>query len=555
MIKFKISFTAILTATVIAFTAVSCASVPEDAAAQTGGNSDTQENAEDELLQEEENAISDENAISIENAISDENAVPIEEPEVFEEEISHEIPKDEPAEKDEEIILEPVAEDEGYFITEKEDEISLPSEPENIAETLIEENKDIPLLETAEETEAETAATTVSSENNEAVTKNETPAKESSSVTNPETAKNVTPKTNDFTAAVEITENETEQKDLGEENYFADEDESQEEELSEQQIVPSRSVTMNKNQYLDIVYPGSGWIYIGELNEETPLMRYFGRKIGTKDTNFTMRSRDEGITILHFYKNDALTDDYIDDYLEVIIKGKAETQAHAVAPEYSLVVPPAPSSRKNVARKSIDSQNSTSSGQENLSSETEKTPAQKSENSSPSVSAKTEKNASSRNSPAEKSPEKTSGENDSSVVTVIQRTESNAENSSSVKNKNVQKDETLSEKGSSQNNSVKEDTVELTEDEILKLAQESFEKKEYARTLEYLDSFFDKSVTRIDEGLFLQAQTYEATSPVRNIKNALDTYQTLVDNYPQSINWSKASERLTYLKRFYFNIR
>lgn len=88
-------------------------------------------------------------------------------------------------------------------------------------------------------------------------------------------------------------------------------------------------MTMTSGQYLDISYPGSGWLYLGE-EDGKQLFRYFGRKIGTTDTSFTLRSRNEGTTLLHFSKTDTLTGDIIDDWLEVTVKGKkrnAETRA------------------------------------------------------------------------------------------------------------------------------------------------------------------------------------------------------------------------------------
>ena len=90
-----------------------------------------------------------------------------------------------------------------------------------------------------------------------------------------------------------------------------------------------------------------GWVYLGEVNDSQKI-RYFGRKVGSGDTTFSRRSREEGNTILHFYKNDALTGEYIDDYLEVDIKGKSNDSSRAKAPLYAEVVPPKPA-KKNQA--------------------------------------------------------------------------------------------------------------------------------------------------------------------------------------------------------------
>ena len=124
------------------------------------------------------------------------------------------------------------------------------------------------------------------------------------------------------------------------ENYEGGE-EKQEIAESKIVVVPSRSASMKNNQYIDIVYPGKGWIYLGEEDGKSS-MRYFGRKIGEKNTVFSLRSREEGSTILHFYKNDALTGKFIDDYLQVDIKGINRSQEHAVAPSYEEAVPPRP---------------------------------------------------------------------------------------------------------------------------------------------------------------------------------------------------------------------
>ena len=48
-----------------------------------------------------------------------------------------------------------------------------------------------------------------------------------------------------------------------------------------EEIIPSRSVTLKKFEYLDVTYPGTGWIYMG-LTDNSKDIAYFGRKLGTK---------------------------------------------------------------------------------------------------------------------------------------------------------------------------------------------------------------------------------------------------------------------------------
>ena len=129
------------------------------------------------------------------------------------------------------------------------------------------------------------------------------------------------------------------------------EDDSIPEEINETQgvledrVVPSRSVVMDNNQYLDIRYPGAGWVYLGEVTEdgssiEAAHLTYFGRRRTSEDTSFTMKSSKPGTTILHFYKQDILTATFIDDYLEVTItEAIAQNGFRVIAPSYESIVP------------------------------------------------------------------------------------------------------------------------------------------------------------------------------------------------------------------------
>ncbi|MBQ5400937.1 MAG: hypothetical protein IIU15_06970, partial [Treponema sp.] len=100
---------------------------------------------------------------------------------------------------------------------------------------------------------------------------------------------------------------------------------------------PSRSVQIAQNQYLDVEYPGKGWIYLGET-DNTNMMRYFGHSISA-DTTFTLRAKSQGTALLHFYKIDPLTGTAINDYLEVVISGKTSSEVHVNAPSYGDIVP------------------------------------------------------------------------------------------------------------------------------------------------------------------------------------------------------------------------
>ncbi len=262
----------------------------------------------------------------------------------------------------------------------------------------------------------------------------------------------------------------------------------------------SRSVTIKKEQYLDIVYPGNGWIYLGEASGKE-LVRYFGRKIEGTDTSFIIRSKKAGTTLLHFYKNDALTGSFIDDYLEVTVTDTFATNSeHVKAPSYEDLVP----SKKTSTRANIDY------------TEEKKPEAPKKEE---TVTAEKPKQT-------------------------VQTTESS-------------KSEEKVEKKTTENptKNMELDNMEATTNDLLKKAHEAYDSKKYSECLDYLTEFFNRSATKLDEALYLQGQALEANSPSKNIKAALDIYETLVKRYPQSKYWKKANERIIYIQRMYFNIR
>lgn len=107
---------------------------------------------------------------------------------------------------------------------------------------------------------------------------------------------------------------------------------------------PSRTVEVKNNQYIDVTYPGNGWVYIGEEGGIS-LLNYFGRKTDNGNTVFTLRTKAAGTTLLHFYKVDALSGSYIDDYLEVVVAPEISSQQDRVqVPLYemtSALTPPA----------------------------------------------------------------------------------------------------------------------------------------------------------------------------------------------------------------------
>ena len=306
------------------------------------------------------------------------------------------------------------------------------------------------------------------------------------------------------------------------------ENDTTENEIVNKKIKPSRSMTIKKNQYIDITYPGTGWIYLGQKDNKKDFT-FFGRKLGGKDTSFTLRAKNPGTYLLHFYKNDPLTNSYIDDYLEVIVENKETSSIeHILAPNYATIVPPKVTITAET-RKENKKQNINKTVDENKNKQ-QKTQEEQIQN---SVTKK---------------------QIDSSVKTVIQTQD--AENTNEIpETSNTQNIiETKQEENNTQNKS-NQNLDKLKESELLALAKKQFANKEHSNALFTLEKFFEKAVSKIDEGLFLQGQILESKSDVQNIKGAIDSYELIVKSYPASAYWTQANKRTIFLKRFYINIR
>lgn len=306
------------------------------------------------------------------------------------------------------------------------------------------------------------------------------------------------------------------------------ENDTTENEIVNKKIKPSRSMTIKKNQYIDITYPGTGWIYLGQKDNKKDFT-FFGRKLGGKDTSFTLRAKNPGTYLLHFYKNDPLTNSYIDDYLEVIVENKETSSTeHILAPNYATIVPPKVTITAET-RKENKKQNINKTVDENKNKQ-QKTQEEQTQN------------------VASKKPI------DSSVKTVIQTQD--AENTNEIpETSNTQN---IIETKQEENNTQKQPNQnldKLKESELLALAKKQFVNKEHSNALYTLEKFFEKAVSKIDEGLFLQGQILESKSDVQNIKGAIDSYELIVKSYPASAYWTQANKRTIFLKRFYINIR
>lgn len=354
------------------------------------------------------------------------------------------------------------------------------------------------------------------------------------------------------------------------------------EEYTEESSKVSRKVTMPQGQYLDIEYPGNGWVYLGETQKKD-IAGYFGKKIDDGRSTFILRSKKPGTVILHFYKNDILTGNYIDDYMELTVTAdKGSLQEHTKAPDYASIVPPKPDFNRNINIAKDKDASSTATKKtlpkETLAPSDKSTKTAQEKPNSPPVNIAP--------APVQKT---TSVPN-----TIVQNETANSSSlspkvstSSTVQNQSkepealidIPQDEPLSLASNQifstditppvttpkQEEIVTNDEPILPQwtahvptgpgEDIFLKAQKAFDNKQYKDALNLVKDFLQVAGGNADKGLYLQGQILEADSDIKNIRSAIDSYQALTKGHLSSPLWKKANERAMYLKRFYFNQR
>lgn len=367
-------------------------------------------------------------------------------------------------------------------------------------------------------TEVKTETKTDTGSSKEVKTASQTDVKKSETISNKSTSPVKKEETKTQNKNESVVKESTSSLDMQKEAAQAS-DEINARKESEKAPEPSRKIAISNNQFLDINYPGTGWVYLGEVEREN-LLVFHGRKINDDTTTFTLRSRKSGTAILHFYKNDNLSGKYIDDYIEVSVNTESATDnIHVTSPEYSKIVPPKPQKPEPKAEES--SQNEKEIPDKNKTEYTYEEPVQ--------------------------APKKQDA--DLNIHTIIQNSKNNDAENESTEVTQINRDTVSSVKSIEENTS-----AEYTGD-LLEQAQKAYDDKQYSKALGLVQAFLADTSDRFDEGLYLEGQILEANSEVQNIKEAIKDYNTLVKNWPSSRLWKKAKERSIYLQRFYIDIR
>jgi hypothetical protein len=93
------------------------------------------------------------------------------------------------------------------------------------------------------------------------------------------------------------------------------------------------------------------------------------------------------------------------------------------------------------------------------------------------------------------------------------------------------------------------------ETDYVRQAREAYNAGRFPQAITLLDQFRELYPAGTDEAWWLYGQSFEALSPNRDIRSALDYYRRLLQEYPQSPHGTEVQRRIAYLERYSFNIR
>ncbi len=100
------------------------------------------------------------------------------------------------------------------------------------------------------------------------------------------------------------------------------------------ELRPDRVTSVSLNQFLEVVYPGSGWVFLGDSTSQNGI-RYESRKLDGANTLFSFRPLRTGTYLLTFSRFDVLNNNFMADTLQVTVTEAVTGQAEKVrAPEY-----------------------------------------------------------------------------------------------------------------------------------------------------------------------------------------------------------------------------
>lgn len=328
-------------------------------------------------------------------------------------------------------------------------------------------------------------------------------------------------------------------------------------------IVPSRKISIKLGEKILITYPGLNWKFYGITDNSKDVELIERNKIRT-NTTFEFITKNSGIKILHFYKFDNVTQNYIDDFIEIeIISENSEDEVLDVslleeeksnvektetktveAPKYKKVE----SAKKIGTKKQIKEENQNKEKTESKETDKIEEVQKEIEKEEKVIQNKVVKKL--ENSKVSKTSDEETNKNKVQKQ-VVQKKETEVKKSEEKPVETKTKEKATPEEENEESPSLSKSEI----DDLLISAKKLYNEKKYKESLEKVNLFLELSVEKRDEALFLQGQLYESQSNVKNIKKALESYNSIISNYPSSKVWEDANKRIIYLNRFYLKGR
>jgi tetratricopeptide (TPR) repeat protein len=292
--------------------------------------------------------------------------------------------------------------------------------------------------------------------------------------------------------------------------------------LPEEEPVFSRVVRATVGQLVEIPFRGTGWVYLGELASRRGIA-YDSRRLDLEGQSFVFRAEAPGTYALKFYKQDFIRDYILNDHVQVIVGeapesagiglfnppvdwGKVIAEPRWPSPE-AAAGPAAVGAAEPPVRVSPPA------------SETEGAP------------------------PAAPQPPPVIA--DDGVVSELPPQISPPPEPPSQ----------ASPPAAALSTDAGDLPADTSPDEYIRRAKDEYDAGRIGPALSILNQFRQFYPSGTDEAWWLYGQFFEANSPNRDIKLALEYYRRLIREFPQSPRVPDALRRIAYLERYYLNIQ
>lgn len=90
---------------------------------------------------------------------------------------------------------------------------------------------------------------------------------------------------------------------------------------------------------------------------------------------------------------------------------------------------------------------------------------------------------------------------------------------------------------------------------LLAFARSELDARRVRSALDALDRYVELFKRGTDELFYLYGLAYEQDTPFKDIKKAHENYKRVRDEYPRSLRWRAAAERVAYLERHFYGLR